>query len=155
MFYIKYFFFFLFFLSSCQNSQDNKLLSQLIGSTIGAVIGSKVGSESTKSLMILLGSTTGYLIGGKISNILSEKDKLELNESIKETLDKNEVDETSEWKSSSEPSLSAKITPKIDFTAENKSCREFEKIINKDDDSYSIKSKACRDENDNWVIFES
>ena len=39
----NYFSIIFFLLTSCQNSEDAKLLSQLIGATVGAAVGSNYG----------------------------------------------------------------------------------------------------------------
>ena len=54
------------FLSSCENTKDQKILGQIVGAAVGGYLGSKVGSGVTKNISIILGGAAGYILGGKI-----------------------------------------------------------------------------------------
>ena len=150
----KCLFFFLFLITSCQNREDAKLLSQLVGASIGAVVGSNYGDGVAKNIYTIIGSAGGYLIGGKIAEILTEDEKKELNETISDSLENNQINESSEW-INAENSIKASITPKQDIIINESRCREFEKIITRNEEKISRFSKACRDKDGNWELLDS
>ena len=82
----NYFYIILFLLTSCQNSEDAKLLSQLIGASIGAAVGSNYGDGMSKNIYTIIGTAGGYLIGGKIAELLTEEEEIELNKTISDSL---------------------------------------------------------------------
>ena len=45
------------------------------------------------------------------------------------------------------------VTPLNSYKIDNKTCRDFIKIIDKDNKKYEEKSTACRDENGDWKII--
>ena len=74
------------FLSSCENTKDQKILGQIVGAAVGGYLGSKVGSGVTKDISIILGGAAGYILGGKIVKILNENDTKEFNNVIEDSL---------------------------------------------------------------------
>lgn len=146
--------FFLFLITSCQNREDAKLLSQLIGASIGAAVGSNYGDGVAKNIYTIIGSAGGYLIGGKIAELLTEDEKKELNKTISDSLEENQINESSEW-INSENNIKASITPKQEIIINESTCREFEKIITKNKEKISSLSKACRDKDGNWRLLDS
>ena len=150
----KYFSLILFLLSSCQNSEDTKLVSQLIGASIGAAVGSNYGDGVSKNIYTIIGSAGGYLLGGKIAELLTEEEEMKLNETISDSLENNDINQSSEWTSANN-NVKASITPKQDFIINESTCREFEKVIIKNDEKITSLSKACRDKNGNWKLLDS
>lgn len=150
----NYFSIIFFLLTSCQNSEDAKLLSQLIGATVGAAVGSNYGDGMSKNIYTIIGSAGGYLIGGKIAELLTEKEEMELNETISDSLENNDINQSSEWTNSNN-NVKASITPKQEFIINESTCREFEKVIIKNEEKISSLSKACRDKDGNWKLLDS
>tara|TARA_B100001057_G_scaffold146974_1_gene146885 strand:- start:19 stop:483 length:465 start_codon:yes stop_codon:yes gene_type:complete len=151
---IKFFFLILLLLTSCQNSEDTKLISKLIGASIGAAVGSSYGDGVSKNIYTIIGSASGYLLGGKIAELLTEEEKMELNESISDSLENNDINQSSEWTNANN-NVKAFITPKQEFIINESTCREFEKVIIKNEKNISSLSKACRDEDGNWKLLDS
>ena len=151
---IKFFFLILLLLTSCQNSEDTKLISKLIGASIGAAVGSSYGDGVSKNIYTIIGSASGYLLGGKIAELLTEEEKMELNESISDSLENNDINQSSEWTNANN-NVKAFITPKQEFIINESTCREFEKVIIKNEEKISSLSKACRDEEGNWKLLDS
>lgn len=95
-------------MTSCQNFDANK---QSVGTGAGAVIGALIGnriSDSTEATLI--GAAIGAFIGNQIGSKLDERDRLSLQNKTLEVLNKNDVNESTIWKSDHSVST-AVITP--------------------------------------------
>lgn len=143
------------FLFSCQNAGDNKQIGQMIGAAVGAVIGSNYGTGNNNKIYTILGSAGGFLLGGKLAHLLNQNEKDELNSVIEKSLEENPNNVSSNWSSQSNESISATVTPKSNIKINGNTCREFEKIIIKEENRYEKNAKACRDDNGNWKILDS
>ena len=142
-----------FFIFSCANKEDNKLFGQILGSAAGAYLGSKFGSGVTKDLSTIFGGAVGFLIGGKIAEILDDDEKKDFNETISNSLEDNKDLEVEEWQSNKNKETKAEIIPLNKYELDEKTCRDFKKIISKDKKIIEEESTACRDENGNWRVI--
>ncbi len=145
----------LFFTYSCETNEDKKLIGGLIGAAVGAYVGSEIGSGVGKNITTVLGGSLGYLLGQKLTNILSENEEKSFSKKIEETLDNNENLVSNQWSSDEDPSKNAIITPLNSYNDKNSVCRDFKKIITKENKSVEEVSKACRDKDGNWVVIET
>ena len=142
-----------FFIFSCANKEDNKLIGQILGSAAGAYLGSKFGSGVTRDLSTIFGGAVGFLIGGKIAEILDDDEKKDFNETISNSLEDNKDLEVEEWQSNKNKETKAEIIPLNKYELDEKTCRDFKKIISKDKKIIEEESTACRDENGNWRVI--
>ena len=142
-----------FFIFSCANKEDNKLFGQILGSAAGAYLGSKFGSGVTRDLSTIFGGAVGFLIGGKIAEILDDDEKKDFNETISNSLEDNKDLEVEEWQSNKNKETKAEIIPLNKYELDEKTCRDFKKIISKDKKIIEEESTACRDENGNWRVI--
>lgn len=143
----------LLFTFSCQNSSDNKIVGQIVGAAVGGYLGSKVGSGITKDISIILGGAAGYILGGKIVNILNESEQNEFNNVIEDSLNYNPDNSSKTWKSKSNKETLGEVTPLNSYNIKDNNCRDFKKVIKKNDEVFEEKSTACRDKNGNWVLI--
>ena len=139
--------------SSCENTNDKKVIGQIIGAAVGGYLGSKVGDGVTKDLSVILGGAAGYILGGKIIQILNDNEKEEFNNVIEESLNNNPDNSSKLWTSSENEKISGQVTPLNNFKQGNKSCRNFKKIIKKNDEIFEEESTACRDKDGNWILI--
>ena len=146
------FFIILIMLKSCSNPDDQKFLGQIVGAAVGGYVGSKVGSGVTKDLAIIFGGAAGYLIGGKIVNILNDNDKKAFNKEIEKSLEEDKDNFTREWESSQD-NAKANITPLNKYEINKQTCRDFQKIIQKNGKTFEETSTACRDQSGNWKLI--
>ena len=142
-----------FFIFSCANKEDNKLFGQILGSATGAYLGSKFGSGVTRDLSTIFGGAVGFLIGGKIAEILDDDEKKDFNETISNSLEDNKDLEVEEWQSNKNKETKAEVIPLNKYELDEKTCRDFKKIISKDKKIIEEESTACRDENGNWRVI--
>ena len=141
------------FITACENNKDKKLLGQIIGTALGGYLGSKVGSGVTQDLSIILGGAAGYILGGKIIEILNQEEKNDFNNVIEDSLNYNSDNSIREWESSSNKNISGEVIPLNSYQINEKNCRDFKKIIKKDQEIFEEKSTACRSDDGNWVLI--
>ena len=144
---------FCIFLNSCANKEDNKLFGQILGSATGAYLGSKLGSGVGKDFSMILGGAIGFLVGGKIAEILDDDEQKDLNNTISNSLDKNNDYEVEEWNSTKNRNTKAEVIPLNKYEIDEKTCRDFKKIVTVDEKKFEEDSTACRDENGNWKVI--
>ena len=144
---------FFLIISSCANKEDNKLFGQILGSAAGAYLGSKFGSGVGKDLSMIFGGAVGFLIGGKIAEILDDEEEQDFNETISKSLNENKDLEVEEWMSSKNNDTKAEVIPLNKYEIEEKTCRDFKKIITKEGKTFEEDSTACRDEDGNWRVI--
>lgn len=144
---------FFLIISSCANKEDNKLFGQILGSAAGAYLGSKFGSGVGKDLSMIFGGAVGFLIGGKIAEILNDEEEQDFNETISKSLNENKDLEVEEWMSSKNNDTKAEVIPLNKYEIEEKTCRDFKKIITNEGKTIEEDSTACRDEDGNWRVI--
>lgn len=140
---------------SCETSEDKKFLGGLIGAAVGAYVGSEIGSGVGKNITTILGGSLGYFLGQKIANILNKNEEQSFNNKIRDTLNNNKDQESNNWSSEDDPNKNAIITPLRSYNDKNTVCRDFKKIVTKNKKSIEEVSKACRDNEGNWVVIET
>ncbi len=144
--------FLLFLIFSCEK-KDNKIIGQIVGAAVGGYLGSKVGTGVSKDIATILGGAAGYILGGKIVQILSEDEKNEFNSVIEESLDNNPDNTPEPWNSSTHEETSGEVIPLNSYLIKNNTCRDFKKIIKKNNEIFEEKSTACRNEDGNWILI--
>ncbi len=151
----KFIFFYstLFLIFSCESSNDNKIVGQIVGAAVGGYLGSKVGSGITKDISIILGGAAGYILGGKIVNILNDSEKDDFNNVIEDSLNYSPDNTSEKWKSKSDNKTSGEVIPLNSYQLKKNICRDFKKIIKKNNEVFEEKSTACRDKNGDWVLI--
>ena len=138
---------------SCENSNDKKVFGQIIGAAVGGYVGSKVGSGVTKDISVILGGAAGYILGGKIIEILSKKERDEFNNLIENSLNFSPDNSIDSWQSKDNQNISGEVVPLNNYKIKNKNCRDFKKIIRKNNDIFEENSTACRNKEGNWEII--
>jgi surface antigen len=138
---------------SCENSSDKKVFGQIIGAAVGGYVGSKIGSGATKDISVILGGAAGYILGGKIIEILSEKDRKEFNNVIENSLNFKPDNSSEFWQSDENQDVSGEVIPLNNYQKNNKNCRDFKKVIRKNNDIFEENSTACRNKDGNWEII--
>tara|TARA_B100000941_G_C28439384_1_gene518786 strand:- start:170 stop:634 length:465 start_codon:yes stop_codon:yes gene_type:complete len=138
---------------SCENSNDKKVFGQIIGAAVGGYVGSKVGSGVTKDISVILGGAAGYILGGKIIEILSKKERDEFNNLIENSLNFSPDNSIDSWQSKDNQNISGEVVPLNNYKRKDKNCRDFKKIIRKNNDIFEENSTACRNKEGNWEII--
>ena len=138
---------------SCENSNDKKVFGQIIGAALGGYAGSKIGTGTTKDISVILGGAAGYILGGKIIEILSKKERDEFNNVIENSLNYSPDNSGESWKSKENQDISGEVVPRNNYKIKNKNCRDFKKVIRKNNDIFEEDSTACRNKDGNWEVI--
>ena len=143
----------IFLIVSCENSNDKKVIGQIIGAAVGGYVGSKIGSGATRDISVILGGAAGYILGGKIIEILSKEEREEFNNVIENSLNFSPDNSSEAWQSDENKDITGEVIPLNNYKIKNKNCRDFKKVIRKNDDTFEENSTACRDKEGNWEII--
>ena len=145
----------LFTLSSCETTDNNKLLGKIIGSGLGALVGFQFGSGVGGALFIAGGTVLGGYIGNEIAEELSESEISEYGNATKDALDKNINNESIEWTNKDKTKL-GKITPLNRYNSDESVCRDIEQKLTfhgLDGKERSSISTFCKNNEGNWQII--
>ena len=143
----------IFLIVSCENTNDKKVFGQIIGAAVGGYVGSKIGSGATKDISVILGGAAGYILGGKIVEILSKKERKEFNNVIEKSLNFTPDNASESWQSNENQSINGEVIPLNNYKMKNRDCRDFKKIIRKNNEIFEENSSACRNKDGNWEII--
>ena len=143
----------IFLIVSCENTNDKKVFGQIIGAAVGGYVGSKIGSGATKDISVILGGAAGYILGGKIIEILSKKEREEFNNVIENSLNFSPDNTTESWQSNENQNITGEVTPLNNYKMKNRDCRDFKKVIRKNNEIFEENSSACRNKDGNWEII--
>ena len=143
----------IFLIVSCENTSDKKVFGQIIGAAVGGYVGSKIGSGAAKDISVILGGAAGYILGGKIAEILSKKEREEFNNVIENSLNFSPDNASESWKSNENQNITGEVIPKNNYKMKNRDCRDFKKVIRKNNEIFEENSSACRNKDGNWEII--
>tara|TARA_B100000963_G_scaffold292823_1_gene263104 strand:+ start:95 stop:565 length:471 start_codon:yes stop_codon:yes gene_type:complete len=145
----------LFTLSSCETTDNNKLLGKIIGSGLGALVGFQFGSGVGGALFIAGGTVLGGYIGNEIAEELSESEISGYGNATKDALDKNINNESIEWTNKDKTKL-GKITPLNRYNSDESVCRDIEQKLTfhgLNGKERSSISTFCKNNKGNWQII--
>ena len=143
----------IFLIVSCENTNDKKVFGQIIGAAVGGYLGSKIGSGATKDISVILGGAAGYILGGKIVEVLSKKEREEFNNVIENSLNFTPDNVSESWQSNENQKITGEVTPLNNYKMKNRDCRDFKKVIRKNNEIFEENSSACRNKDGNWEII--
>ena len=144
----------LFILSSCETTEDNRLLGKIIGSGLGALVGFQFGSGVGGALFIAGGTVLGGFIGNEIAKELSEKEISEYGNATKDALE-NINNVPKKWVNKDKTKL-GKITPLNTYKKKKFLCRDIEQKLTLNDFDGKEKSSIstfCKNNEGNWEII--
>ena len=144
---------FIFFIVSCENTSDKKVFGQIIGAAVGGYVGSKIGSGATKDISVILGGAAGYILGGKIVEILSKKEREDFNNVIENSLNFTPDNSSESWQSKENQDITGEVIPLNNYKMKNRDCRDYKKVIRKNNEIFEENSSACRNKDGNWEII--
>ena len=142
----------LFTLSSCETTDDQKLLGKIIGSGLGALVGFQFGSGVGGALFIAGGTVLGGFIGNEIAEELSEKELSEYGNATKDALNENIDNESKKWTNKAQTKL-GKITPLNRYEKNKMLCRDIEQNLTSNGIEKKSFSTFCKNNNGDWEII--
>ena len=142
----------LFTLSSCETTDDQKLLGKIIGSGLGALVGFQFGSGVGGALFIAGGTVLGGFIGNEIAEELNDNEISEYGNATKDALYENTNNETKIWTNKDKTKL-GKITPLNRYKKNKFMCRDIEQNLTSDGIETKSFSTFCRNDKGDWKII--
>ena len=145
----------LFTLSSCETTDNNKLLGKIIGSGLGALVGFQFGSGVGGALFIAGGTVLGGFIGNEIAEELSESEISEYGNATKDALDENVNNKPKKW-ANKDKTILGEITPLNRYKSNESVCRDIEQKLTfhgLDGKEKSSISTFCKNNKGNWQII--
>ena len=136
-------------ISSCETTDDNRLLGKIIGSGLGALVGFQFGSGVGGALFIAGGTVLGGFIGNEIANELSENEINEYGNATKDALDKNTNNEPKNWTNKEKTKL-GKITPLNRYEKNKFLCRDIEQNLTFEGVEKKSFSTFCKNNKGDW-----
>ena len=145
----------IFTLSSCETTENNKLLGKIIGSGLGALVGFQFGSGVGGALFIAGGTVLGGFIGNEIAEELSESEISEYGNATKDALDENVNNKPKKW-ANKDKTILGEITPLNRYKSNESVCRDIEQKLTfhgLDRKEKSSISTFCKNNKGNWQII--
>ena len=145
----------IFTLSSCETTENNKLLGKIIGSGLGALVGFQFGSGVGGALFIAGGTVLGGFIGNEIAEELSESEISEYGNATKDALDENVNNKPKKW-ANKDKTILGEITPLNRYKSNESVCRDIEQKLTfhgLDGKEKSSISTFCKNNKGNWQIL--
>ena len=145
----------IFTLSSCETTENNKLLGKIIGSGLGALVGFQFGSGVGGALFIAGGTVLGGFIGNEIAEELSESEISEYGNATKDALDENVNNKPKKW-ANKDKTILGEITPLNRYKSNESVCRDIEQKLTfhgLDGKERSSISTFCKNNKGNWQII--
>jgi len=137
-------------LTACEGAGEKEQLGTIVGAVAGAVIGAQVGKGRGRDTGIALGALLGSLAGSSIGKSLDRADKIYLQKTQHQALEKSPMGTTSEW-NNPDSGNSGTVTPRKTFkTAQGTYCREFQQTITVGGRSEEAYGTACRQPDGTW-----
>ena len=140
-------------INSCANQEDNKLFGQILGSAARSLFRIQVRVWYWQRFFNDIWRSSWLFNWRKSSQVLDNDEQKDLNETISNSLDKNKDSETEEWTSTKNSGTKAEVIPLNKYEIDEKTCRDFKKIISKDEKIIEEESTACRDEREIGKLF--
>ena len=104
-------------------------------------------------ISVILGGAAGYILGGKIVEILSKKEREEFNNVIENSLNFTPDNASESWQSNENQNITGEVIPLNNYKMKNRDCRDFKKVIRKNNEIFEENSSACRNKDGNWEII--
>ena len=72
---------------------------------------------------------------------------------IEDSLNYNPDNVENSWTSNSNENVTGEVIPLNNYKIDNKNCRDFKKIVKKNEEIFEENSTACRSEDGNWILI--
>ncbi len=131
---------------------DKEAVGTLLGAAAGGLAGSQVGKGSGKLVTTGVGTLLGAMLGNEIGRSLDRADRLALQRTTQQSLEKAPVGKTSKWKNPDSGNYGS-VTPKKTYErADGTYCREFTQTITVGGRTEEAYGTACRQPDGTWKL---
>ena len=84
---------------------------------------------------------------------LSKKEREEFNNVIENSLNFTPDNASESWQSNENQNITGEVIPLNNYKMKNRDCRDFKKVIRKNNEIFEENSSACRNKDGNWEII--
>jgi surface antigen len=130
----------------------NEGMGTLLGAAGGGLLGSQFGSGSGQLVATGMGVFLGGLIGGEIGASMDRVDRLMLQQTSQNALDRMPSGVTSTWHNPNTGNYGS-VTPMNTYQAFGRYCREYQTTITVAGRVQNGYGKACRQPDGSWQII--
>lgn len=137
-----------------QGGMTKKTGGTLIGAGIGGLVGSHFGKGSGKLAAVAIGALAGALIGRHVGESLDRADRLAMERTAQNALERNRTGSASTWENP-DTGHSGTVKPvKTYKTAHNQYCREYQQTVTIGGKTENAYGTACRQPDGSWKIVK-
>ena len=143
-------------LAGCSgNPGDKEALGTILGAVGGGIAGSQVGKGRGKLVATGIGTLLGAAIGNEIGKSLDRADRLAMQRTTQQSLEKAKSGTTSTWKNPDSGNQGT-ITPKKTYRkADGSYCREFQQTVTIGGRTEEAYGTACRQPDGTWKLVST
>ena len=137
------------------NAGEKESAGTLLGALAGGLAGSQVGKGRGKLVATGVGTFLGAMLGSEIGRSLDRADRLAMQRTTQQTLEKAPVGKTSTWKNPDSGNQGS-ITPKKTYKRpDGMYCREFTQTITIGGRTEEAYGTACRQPDGTWKLIST
>ncbi len=142
-----------FLLAGCAPATGPKQQTgALLGAGTGALLGAQFGHGHGRLAAVAIGTLAGAMFGQEIGRSLDQADKLAMQQSTQNGLERYRTQESSDWVNP-DTGHSGTLTPiKTYRTAQNEYCREYLQTVVIGGEESRAYGTACREVDGNWKV---
>ena len=143
-------------LAGCTEKMGNKeAVGLLLGAAGGGLAGSQVGKGRGKLVATGVGTFLGAMLGSEIGKSLDRADRLAMQRTTQQSLEKTPVGKTSTWKNPDSGNYGS-VTPKKTYErGDGTYCREFTQTITIGGRTEEAYGTACRQPDGTWKLVST
>ncbi|MFQ5534932.1 MAG: RT0821/Lpp0805 family surface protein [Sphingomonadales bacterium] len=138
-----------------ENAGTKETMGTLVGAGLGALAGSQIGDGKGQLAAVAIGTLAGAYIGKEVGKSLDRADRIAMQESTQNALEKGRSGAASQWRNPDSGNYGT-VTPQPAFKSENgRDCREFQQTVTVDGETVTGYGTACRQDDGTWRIVSN
>ncbi len=134
---------------------DKEAVGTLLGAAAGGLAGSQVGKGRGKLVATGVGTLLGAMLGNEVGKSLDRADRLTMQRTTQQSLEKVQAGKTSTWKNPDSGNQGT-ITPQKTYQrSDGTYCREFTQTITVGGRTEEAYGTACRQPDGTWKLVST
>ena len=132
----------------------NQTIGLVVGSMAGAALGSSIGNAAGQAAVAVGGTLAGGLIGSSLGAKLDNNDRVALNRTTNDTLEKERSGVSRPWRNPDTGVEGAVTADPAYKNADGRNCRPFSQTARVGGEDRIVRGTACRGADGSWQIVE-
>ncbi|MBM3503362.1 MAG: glycine zipper 2TM domain-containing protein [Alphaproteobacteria bacterium] len=139
-------------LVACEGAGPKQGVGTVVGAVGGGVAGAQFGRGQGQLIATAAGALLGAFLGGEVGKSLDRADRLSMERTTQQTLERTPTGQASEWRNP-DSGNSGTVTPTRTYQkASGEQCREFTQTVSVGGKSEQAYGTACRQPDGTWKI---